>query len=98
MSTWYRWNGNDLLLQVQVQPRAHRDEVVGVVGERVKIRITAAPKDDEANAHLTALLARWFGTPKSQVQVVRGHKGKPKLLQITCPRQIPELLDISSLP
>jgi uncharacterized protein (TIGR00251 family) len=87
---WQRWQGGTLLLDVRVQPRASRDEIVeSAAGERLKIRLTASPVDGEANAHLIRLLARLFKVPKSQVTIVTGHTAREKRIAIEQPRQLP---------
>ncbi len=91
---WYRWDGPDLILQVRLQPRARRNEIAGVGGNRLKIRLTAPPVESKANAHLTALLAQWFGIPKSNVQLLHGHRGRNKVLRLQRPRRVPTELDI----
>jgi len=37
------WQGEDLILRVRVQPKASRDEICGLQGEALKVRITAPP-------------------------------------------------------
>ena len=41
MNDLYRWEGDALTLNVRVQPRASRDEIVGPLGDSLKVRITA---------------------------------------------------------
>lgn len=72
MGEHYQWQEGCLLLRCQLQPRASKDEIVGLQGDRLKIRITATPVDGKANQHLIALVSRWFGTPKSAVSLLRG--------------------------
>ncbi len=59
------------LLRVRVQPRASRDEVVGWDGVTLRVRVSAAPVDGEANEALVAFLARSFRVPRSAVTLVR---------------------------
>lgn len=92
--SWFHWDGEDLILQVKVQPRASRDEFVGVIGERLKVRITAAPVEGQANDHLINFLARQFGTPRARITLVQGSKGKTKVLRIQTPAKTPPQLDI----
>ncbi len=80
------------MLSLHVQPRASRDEVVGVRGDRLKLRITAPPVDGSANAHLVRYLARQFCVPKSQVEILSGESGRDKRLAIRQPREIPAWL------
>jgi uncharacterized protein len=92
--SWFHWDGEDLILQVKLQPRASRDEFAGVVDERLKVRVTAAPVDGQANDHLINFLARQFGTPKARITLVQGHKSKTKILRIQAPAKTPPQLDI----
>lgn len=87
---WYRWEGEDLRLRVQVRPRAGRDEITGPAGGRLKVRITAPPVEGRANRHLTAFLARQFGVAKSRVRLEQGEKGRAKTFLIEAPRRLPE--------
>ncbi|MBE9515549.1 MAG: YggU family protein [Proteobacteria bacterium] len=77
-----RQDGNDLLLEVKIQPRASKNEVCGLIGDNVKIRITAAPVDGKANAHLVDFLAQRLKIAKSRIQIERGHQGKRKCIRI----------------
>ncbi|MBI3773009.1 MAG: YggU family protein [Gammaproteobacteria bacterium] len=88
MSAW-RWQGPDLILELRVQPRASRDEISGLHGERLKVRITAPPVDGAANSHLLAFLAKVFGVAKSQVTLLAGESGREKRVRIEQPRQLP---------
>ena len=88
MSAW-RWQGTDLILELHVQPRASRDEISGLHGERLKVRITAPPVDGAANSHLLAFLAKTFGVAKSQVILLAGESGREKRVRIEQPRQLP---------
>jgi hypothetical protein len=90
---WLRRDGPDLVLQVQIQPRASSDAIAGVLGDRLKIRLTAPPVDGKANEHLIAYLARLFGVPKSQVILERGASSKHKQMRICSPKKLPENLD-----
>ena len=93
MSAWYAWQGNDLLLNVSIQPRARQDEISGVHGDSLKIRITAPPVDGRANAHLTAFLAGLCGVSKSAVIVTGGESSRHKRLRIRLQKPVlPEAL------
>lgn len=84
------WQGTALLLNVHVQPGAATDEVVGMHGDRLKVRIKAPPVDGKANLHLIEFLAHLFGVPRSQVHLVRGESGRAKTVRIDGPLRIPE--------
>jgi uncharacterized protein (TIGR00251 family) len=90
---WLRRDGADLVLQVQIQPRAKSDAIVGVTGGRLKIRLTAPPVEGRANEHLVAYLAGLFGVPRRQVVLERGETSKWKQLRIHAPKKLPEIPD-----
>ena len=95
---WCRREGDTLVLLLRLQPRASRDEVVGPQGDRLKVRVTAPPVEGAANTHLARFLAREFGVPPSQVEVVAGHAGREKRVAIRSARRPPEWLPESCWP
>ena len=95
MANWYQWQGLDLILDCRLQPKASCDEIVGDLGDELKIRITAPPVDGKANAHLTRFLAKSFGVSKSQVVIEKGELGRSKRIRIQSPEKIPAKLNIS---
>ena len=93
-ASWYRWQGDTLILSVRVQPKASSDELIGPCddgqgGESLKIRITAPPVDGKANAHLIKFLAKAFGVAKSRVSVLAGETSRNKRLHIIAPTNLP---------
>ena len=86
---WYRWQGDDLILSLLVQPRARHDEFVSVHGDHFKMRITAPPLEGKANEHLLRFLARSFGVRASQVNLVTGESSRNKGVRISSPRKMP---------
>lgn len=88
-AAWCRWDGEDLLLELKVQPRASRDEFGPPLGERLKVRITAPPVEGKANAHLIRFLAKAFGVPRSAVALVNGAGSRSKSFRIKAPSRFP---------
>lgn len=86
------WEGNDLILHLKIQPRASRDEFAEVLGDQLKLRITAPPVDGKANAHLVKFLSKAFKVPKSEVEILSGETGRDKRLRIHAPRQLPDII------
>jgi uncharacterized protein (TIGR00251 family) len=68
--------------EVRVQPRASRTEVAGTHGEAVKIRLAAPPVEGAANAELVAFLAKQLGVSKSAVRIVKGERGRNKVVEV----------------
>ncbi len=94
MADFYRWQADSLILACQLQPKASSDAIVGLQGERVKIRITAPPIEGKANAYLIKFLAKQFGVAKSAVTILHGELGRQKHIKIEQPTQFPHILAI----
>ena len=80
-----RSNGNSTsgeLLEVRVQPRARRNEVVGQPDGSLRVWVTAAPEGGEANRAVIALLAEALGVAPSRIALVRGAASRDKLFRI----------------
>lgn len=89
-NSWFEWQGDDLLLNLQIQPRSSKDEFAGPYGENAyKVRITAPPVDGRANKHLCKYLARAFGVGISHVSLLGGETGRKKRLRIYAPKKLP---------
>jgi len=92
MPAWCRWEGDELVIALRVQPRAARDELAGPHGERFRVRITAPPVDGRANAHLLRFLAECFGVSAADVRLEQGQTGRDKRVRICRPGRIPPIL------
>jgi uncharacterized protein (TIGR00251 family) len=66
------------LLTLYVQPRSSRNQIVGLFGESLKVKLTSPPVDGAANKCCTEYLAKLLGLAKSQVQLVAGDKARQK--------------------
>ena len=90
-----RRDGNDLVLDVRVQPRASRSEIAGRHGERLRIRLQAPPVDGRANSALVEFIAATFGLPRSRVVIEHGLAGRDKRLRLQDAPPVPtQLQDI----
>ena len=89
-----RWDGADLILRVQVQPRASCDEFAGLHAGALKVRLTSPPVDGKANAALIAFLAEAFGVAKRQVTLLKGESGRAKQVRIQAPVRFPPGLPV----
>lgn len=80
--------GDAVVFTVRVQPRASRDEIcgewAGAVGEpgALKVRLTAPPVDDRANAALCRLLADALGVAVPAVRIVSGERSRMKRVEV----------------
>lgn len=85
----YQWQGQDLILHCHLQPKAASDEIVGIYGDRLKLRITAPPVDGKANDHIVKWLSKLFKVAKSDVDILQGELGRQKTLRIRAPKALP---------
>lgn len=67
---------------VLVSPRASRERVGPVLGDRLKLAVKAPPVEGKANAAVTALLARALKVPRRDVTVVSGAASKRKTVRV----------------
>jgi uncharacterized protein (TIGR00251 family) len=71
-----------ITFDVQVVPRASRDRLGPVHGDRLKVQLTAPPVDGAANDALVALVAKALGRPRGDVAIGRGTTGRKKTLRV----------------
>lgn len=77
---WLRPVPGGTELRILVQPRASRDQLVGVQGEELKVRLAAPPVDGAANAACCAFFAKLCKLSKHQVTLVAGESSRHKRL------------------
>lgn len=92
MPAWYQWDGEDLILDIRLQPRASKNEIIGPHGDFLKIRTTAAPVDGKANQELIKLLAKTFRTASSAITLLAGNTRREKRVRIHAPRTVPDFI------
>jgi uncharacterized protein (TIGR00251 family) len=73
---------DDARIAVRLQPRAARDEIVGLRDGILVVRVTAPPVDGRANRALCKLVAQRAGVAASRVSVVRGKRSRDKLVAV----------------
>ncbi|HEY0263042.1 MAG TPA: DUF167 domain-containing protein [Granulicella sp.] len=71
------------VLRVKVHPGAKRSAVTAVLGESLKIALSAPPVDGKANDALIAFVAEALGLPKARVMLTSGMTSRSKTLRIT---------------
>jgi uncharacterized protein len=71
-----------LTLDIQVVPRASRAAVGPMVGDRLRVAVTAPPVDGAANAAVVEALADAFGVRRSAVTIVHGERGRRKTVRV----------------
>jgi uncharacterized protein (TIGR00251 family) len=79
---------------VRVIPRASRNEIEGITGSALKVRVTAPPVEGAANKALIELLAERLEVRKSQIEIVAGQTSQQKMISVVGlgPREVEERL------
>ena len=71
-------NAKGIVFKVFLQPRASKDMIVGLHGDRLKIKVTAPPVDGQANKRCIQFLAKCLSVPRSTLQIISGHNSRNK--------------------
>jgi uncharacterized protein (TIGR00251 family) len=69
-------------LSLKVVPRSSRDEVVGWLGNALKVKVKAPPEKERANEAVVALFADRLGIDPSSIAVVSGRGSPAKVVAI----------------
>lgn len=72
-----------LTIDLHVQPKARKTEIIGVHGETLKIKVAAPPVDGEANEEIIRFFAKFLGVPKNQIQIRVGGKSRKKVVEVS---------------
>ena len=80
---WITATKTGVMLSVHACPRAAQDQVQGLHGDAIKIRLRAPPADGKANDALIALLSRILDVPARDLIIVAGHSARRKRVAIT---------------
>lgn len=79
---WLKERDGTLVLSVRVHPGARRTEVVGPLGNWLKIRVSSPPVDGAANSALEEFIADLLNLRRSQIEIVQGLHSRSKILNI----------------
>ncbi|QLB21045.1 YggU family protein [Vespertiliibacter pulmonis] len=82
-------NPHGIRLRIFLQPKASRDQIVGLHDNELKIAVTAPPIEGQANAHLLKYLSKLFKVPKSSIVLEKGELQRHKQIFVPSPKQVP---------
>lgn len=71
-----------ITVKIKVIPNAKRQKLEKLPDGSFKVYLTVPPIEGRANKALIKLLAKEFGVSKSKVEIIRGKKGKEKVVKI----------------
>ncbi len=78
-----------ILIEVRVAPRSSKRQIVGAIGNIVKVKLTAPPVDGAANEQLIELLSEKLKIRKSSITIIKGESSRRKIVKIINPPSPP---------
>ncbi len=69
-------------IEIKAVPNAPKSEVVGWLGDALKVKVHAPPVEGKANRELCSFLAAELNLPKRSVRLVQGDGSARKLVEI----------------
>lgn len=77
-------NDQAWLLPIKVTPKSAKNQVLHTdeADTELKLKVTAAPEDSQANAAVVKLLSKVLGIAKSQVNIHRGEQSRHKIISV----------------
>ncbi len=92
MASFYRWEGEVLVLNILGSPSSKRDAIGKPKGHQLKVSVTEAPRLGRATDHMVRFLAKEFGVAVSDIEVVFGRMNVNKQLRIRAPKKLPGVI------
>ena len=71
-----------VLIRVHVQPKARREQIIGMHGGRIKLAVTEPPDQGKANEAVVRLIAATLNLAASRVELLRGDTSRQKDLRV----------------
>jgi uncharacterized protein (TIGR00251 family) len=91
---WIRETPEGVVFKAAIQPKAAKNEIVGLKGDALKVKLTAPPVEGAANRMCVEFLARCLKVRKSDIEIVRGKgsRNKQVLVRSATRKKIESLL------
>jgi uncharacterized protein (TIGR00251 family) len=80
--SWLTEIDTGIALTLRVVPRAGRDEVAGLHGDTLRIRVSAPAVEGAANRSVVAFLARILDVRRQQITIQSGTRSRRKRVHI----------------
>lgn len=75
-------NAEGFAFTVKVHPRARKNAITGVIGNALKLALTAPPVEGRANQAVIEFFAELFEIPRSSVTIASGETSRNKQVRI----------------
>jgi uncharacterized protein (TIGR00251 family) len=77
-----RDTASGVTFSVKVHPRAKKDAITGVIGQALKVALTAPPVDGKANEACIRFFAELLRLPRSSVTIAAGESSRNKVIRV----------------
>lgn len=67
---------------IKVHPRAKKDAISGIIGDAIKLALTAPPVEGKANEACIRFFADFLRVPRSSVTIAAGETSRNKVIRI----------------
>lgn len=71
---------NGITLAVKVHPRAKKNTITGIVGDTLKLSLTAPPIEGRANEAVVEFFAKLLRLPRASITIAAGAGSRNKLI------------------
>lgn len=71
-------HANGTVLEIKVQPRSSRNQIIGLQDGALKIKLTSPPVDGAANKACLNFLAKQLGFSKNSIEILTGETSRHK--------------------
>lgn len=78
-----RTTPHGLTFSIKVHPKAKKNAITGLLGDSLKLSLTAPPVDGKANDAVLRFFADLFNIPRSAVTIVSGHSSRAKIVMVS---------------
>ncbi len=75
-------SADGVVIRVHVQPKARREQIIGMHGGRIKLAVTEPPDKGKANEAVVRLVAAALNLSASRVELLRGDTSRQKDLLV----------------
>ena len=74
--------GDSVTFSVKVHPKARRERLAGILGNALKLEITALPIEGKANEACIRFFADLLKVPRSSVTIAAGNSSRNKVIRV----------------
>src|SRR6266849_1892300 len=76
-------SASGITFSVRVHPRARKDAITGIVGDALKLALTAPPVDGKANHAVVEFFSDLFEIARSSITLASGETRRNKVIRVS---------------